>query len=1314
MNNQNALQINSLTRALYFAFVSLVGLICLAAALEEYGYQNSSRDNAAREELTLTHQQLTRSAFSGQSFRQHGPIGTQMLIQNSLAGVVSLDPEIEAMTFVYEDGQGRQFEIGQRPSDIAGYRVIESYFDESKTLQYLPGSQSTLTAYFKRESVFAALLHAFPYLVGLMLLVLICLPFPDRTGGQDPLAGRLFPALRTSPPVVQTITIGVVLTLVMTVWAFHFEKRRFERSTWTSATSSLRLLQDSLWEFEHLYAASATAFFAASETVTNDEFARFFNWLDNVEAIEWVGIVNAVSSPDGAVRWSVKYFHGTDGARDELNQALRQDAGLRTVLQQRDHAAPLSQCPIFLPESILGSVIVQELELHDPEMEDALLIGFSLQDLLRAACVKSGAMESPFRYTTSIWAAGPDGQPLYLASCRDGEAASLPEGLTFTVTTHHGAYLFTFKSMSANPLIGASYLWILFLLTGAALTTLAGLMVRSIIRRQHQIEALASERSQLLDRQEHLMASIFDSIVECVISTNPDNQIIFFNQAAVEMTGLTAEEAIGSRIEDILSSLHDEDSNSGFNFALAQEELPKRIQKTVFISRDGRVLNVAGFVSGIQEVDGSACGKVFVLRDDTASTLKLRSTSALVGLYAQTERTSEEEFLRKGLDIIEEALHSRISFLHLVSENQQDLELTAWSSATLETYCQASFERHYPVAKAGIWADCVRTRSPMIINDYEAHPWKLGLPEGHAALTRLISLPVIEHERVRMIIGLGNAEFPYNSTDLSILDSFAREIYVLLIRFRHSRAMRLQQAETQRLALATEESPASIVITSIDGTIEYVNRRFEQVSGYGREEVIGCNPRILRSPENTTTDYREMWKVLLAGEVWEGEFHNQRKDGTQYWEWAKIAPIKDEHGQVISFLAVKEDITERRANEARLQEMNDHLMRMAQQAKAASEAKSRFIANMSHEIRTPMNGIIGMSQLLAETHLDDEQKGYLRTVVECSNNLLQTINEILDMSKIEKGGVDIKSGPFSLKVFFETIRSSFDAQVRIKGLELEHQIDASIPDRLMGDPFHLRQVVTNLVNNAYKFTDEGSIRIHARFLRMEGHNVRFCIDVMDTGIGIAKDKQQVVFENFSQVDNSSTRKYDGVGLGLAISRRLVELMGGRITLVSELGMGSTFTVELSLPVDESTADKDSSNGSLSKSGAEVGGNQALRRALVVDDNATNLRTMSFLLRKFGVDSTTCISGKDALTAFSEGDYDFILLDILMPDMDGVAALGLIRETAQKRNVRVPVVANTAKAMVGDREGLLEVGFDDYLEKPVTLQSLGRLLDRLFD
>jgi len=424
-------------------------------------------------------------------------------------------------------------------------------------------------------------------------------------------------------------------------------------------------------------------------------------------------------------------------------------------------------------------------------------------------------------------------------------------------------------------------------------------------------------------------------------------------------------------------------------------------------------------------------------------------------------------------------------------------------------------------------------------------------------------------------------------------------IYVLLRRT--DQAIRAQQlallesmADTRKLSAAVEQSPATIVITDTSGAIEYVNPKFTEMTGYTFAEAMGQNPRILKSGEFPPDAYKYLWSTILAGEVWRGEFHNKKKNGQLFWEQASISPIKDAMGIVTSFVAVKEDITGRKLAEAELIESNRHLAEatsraseMAEKAEMANAAKSEFLANMSHEIRTPMNGVIGMTGLLLDTELNDEQRRYAEIVRASGESLLSLINNILDFSKIEAKKFDLETIDFDLSSLLDDFAAMLAVRAHEKGLELLCAADLNVPTLLRGDPGRLRQILTNLAGNAIKFTQTGEVAIrvslkeeiknqgagggeHGTESREQGtanisfgsekenETVLLRFSIRDTGIGIPADKICRLFEEFSQVDASTTRKYGGTGLGLAISRQLAELMGGEAGVSSEEGKGSEF------------------------------------------------------------------------------------------------------------------------------------------------------------
>lgn len=359
---------------------------------------------------------------------------------------------------------------------------------------------------------------------------------------------------------------------------------------------------------------------------------------------------------------------------------------------------------------------------------------------------------------------------------------------------------------------------------------------------------------------------------------------------------------------------------------------------------------------------------------------------------------------------------------------------------------------------------------------------------------------------------------------------------------------RLANETIQKLSKGIEQSPSTIVVTDAMGNIEYANPRFFEITGYTPEETIGQNPRILKSGEMSPESYKNMWKTISSGEVWRGEFHNRKKNGELFWESATITCIKNERGEITNYIAIKEDVSDRKQMEA-------DLIVAKERAEESDRLKSAFLANMSHEIRTPLNSIIGFSELLAYSDFDDQQKkNFVEQIIRNGNNLLNIINDIVDISKIEAGEITIRLTSIPVFEFIQDIRLMFSHRIELRGLQF--RID--LPERtrnclIYADYERLKQVFSNLIGNALKFTADGFIEIGCRQLNK---NLEF--RVSDTGIGIAPEHHVQIFDRFRQVETSYKRKYGGNGLGLAITKNLVELMGGRIWLESDAGKGSTF------------------------------------------------------------------------------------------------------------------------------------------------------------
>ena len=563
----------------------------------------------------------------------------------------------------------------------------------------------------------------------------------------------------------------------------------------------------------------------------------------------------------------------------------------------------------------------------------------------------------------------------------------------------------------------------------------------------------------------------------------------------------------------------------------------------------------------------------------------------------------------------------------------------------------------------------------------------------------------------------------WTESETGFLESVSHQISIALNKIWLMDEKKKQEEHIRKLSLVVEQSPVSILITDTMGIIEYVNPKFSEVSGYSPEEVIGKKPNLWHSGVQSKEFYEELWNTILAGKNWYGEFQNKKKNGEIYWESAVISSVTDYNGDISFFIAIKEDITEDR-------KILEDLIKAKERAEESDNLKKAFLNNISHEIRTPFNGILGFLSLFLGNQLaEDERAEYCSIINQSAFRLMNTINDIVEISQIQAGQVKPIFTDTHIVGVISELCQHYKADAEAKGLK--YTVSNSLPNNIEyinTDCDKLNVVLSKLIDNAIKFTKEGSIEIDMRLYDRDcsdkacrdkacnvSTNDAILFSVKDTGVGIPKEKHQVIFKPFMQADVSSTRRFEGPGLGLAIAKSYIEMLGGEIWVKSDPAAKSEskgsvfyFTIPNNLVPIEKTIDKNTTLRN--RADNHINLEDLNLKILIVEDDERSAKLLSFIVKPYCKEVLRARTGIEAIEiCFNNTDLDLILMDIKMPDMDGYEATRIIR----KYNTEVIIIAQTANSLTEDREKSITAGCNDYISKPIDIALLKGLMSKYF-
>jgi len=937
----------------------------------------------------------------------------------------------------------------------------------------------------------------------------------------------------------------------------------------------------------------------------------------------------------------------------------------------------------WLNKRLDGTEFLAEVKLSQIEMDGEAVLFATWKDITEARKMQKALEESEERFSqiaehsgAVIWEADDKGLYTYISPVSKPVFGYEPEelvGKKYFYDLFPAEYSKEFKALG-----------LAFLNSGKSLGNWENPIQRKdgkiiwvetfgtpIIDKNGVFKGCRGSDSDITDRktaEEELLKfrTISDQATYGTVITKVENQeIIYCNQAFADMHGYTIEELIGQGIETLHTS----------------DQLTNYYENILPLFLKDKEYSLAEF--GRKRKDGSTFpGLVNVKQFTDNNGNPLYNAASVIDI---TERKKQEELISKQNERLQGILEAIPDGLFIVDREGNYLELlntpkleqkevffNTVGKKISEIFSEESSKKHLDqIAKA-------LDTGGIVTYTYSG---KMGL-ESYEFEARMVALS--DNKVLRLVRDM---------TD-----------------------QRKVEREVKKLTLAIEQSPVAVIITDLEGNLEYMSPAFLSMTGYAFEELIWKPIGIVKSGQTDKKTYQSLWKTIQSGKPWKNEWLNRRKDGTLFWEDILINPIRDKHGKITNYLAVKMDITQRKQYEEEILELNQNLetriedrTRELEKAKSeadeANKAKSEFLSRMSHELRTPMNSILGFAQLMEYTDLTAGQRRNVEFILKSGNHLLNLINEVLYISSIEAGKISIQPQALEVEGIIQEVTESLLPIAAQKGIKISFQYEVGSPKYVKADPHRLKQILFNLINNAIKYNNSNgslNIQVLSEIIRVCDNTQMTRILVEDSGIGIEESVLEKLFNPFERGGLESS-SIEGTGLGLSVVKKLVTLMDGEVGVKSKIGEGSTFWIDLP------TFSQDPEKNTLNQNFIEIEKSHTTLKILLVEDNEMNIRLISGLVKNININHEIMVTklGNEALTLAISHQPDLILLDLRLSDTNGKEVLKALKQNESTQSISVIIISADADPML--LEELTRLGAEHYITKPINFNELMQII-----